>query len=482
MLLPKMKNFDHFILLAEMRTGSNLLEANLNLLEGVTCHGEAFNPSFVGRPKAEDLLGIDRESREADPIQLLDRIKQSDTMPGFRFFHSHDRRALEVCLDDPRCAKIILTRNPVDSFVSWKIAQATGQWKLTNATHAKTVAIDFNPVEFEGHLAALTAFQVEVQHRLQTSGQSAFYIGYDDLRDLEVVNGLAAFLGVDARLSNINKKLKKQNPAPIEEKVRNFAEMQDALRAMDRFDLGRTPHFEPVRGPAIPSYVAAPKSGLLFMPLRSGPDKAVHQWLAALDGQDLGHLTKGFSQRSLRDWQSAHKTHRSFAVLRHPVARAHAAFCDKILGTGPSGLPELRANLRKIHKVQIPENGTNFSGSDGYDDLAHQTAFIDFLKFLKSNLSGQTSIRIDPSWASQHVLLQGMARFALPDAILREDALGQELPRLAAQIGIADCPEWTSGAHAQADRLTYIYDARVEKAAADAYALDYRMFGFDSWA
>ena len=203
-----MSNFDYFIVLAEMRTGSNFLEANLNMLEGVTCHGEAFNPSFIGHPKAENLLGIDQAAREEDPQALLDKIKASDAMAGFRFFHNHDPRGLQSCLDDPRCAKIILTRNPVDSFVSWKIAQATGQWKLTNATHSKSLAIDFDQTEFEDHLEALLAFQAQLQHALQTTGQTAFYIGYDDLRDVEVVNGLAAFLGVEARLSNINKKLK----------------------------------------------------------------------------------------------------------------------------------------------------------------------------------------------------------------------------------------------------------------------------------
>ncbi|MFT6074236.1 MAG: hypothetical protein ACJAZ1_001152 [Yoonia sp.] len=43
---------------------------------------------------------------------------------------------------------------------------------------------------------------------------------------MDVVNGVAAFLGTDARLSNINKKLKKQNSERLEDKVRNFDEMQ----------------------------------------------------------------------------------------------------------------------------------------------------------------------------------------------------------------------------------------------------------------
>jgi hypothetical protein len=104
-----------------------------------------------------------------------------------------------------------------------------------------------------------------------------------------------------------------------------------------------------------------------------------------------------------------------------------------------------------------------------------------FLKFLKNNLSGQTSIRTDPSWASQHTLLQGMAQFALPDVILREGDLEQELPHLASQIGITECPAWSGGAHHQHDRLVAIYNAHIENAARDAYTLDYRVFGFDNW-
>ncbi len=312
-------------------------------------------------------------------------------------------------------------------------------------------------------------------------GQTAFYIGYDDLRDVDVVNGLAAFLCADARLSNINKKLKKQNPQPLDQKVRNFDEMQQALRGMDRFDLGRTPNFEPMRGPAIPTYFAAPKRGLLYMPLRSGPDRAVCTWLGAIDGGQAADVRMNFTQRSLRDWQETHPRHRSFAVLRHPVARAHAAFCDRILSQDKGCFPELRANLRKVHKLGIPADGTDFSGNDGYDDDAHQGAFLGFLKFLKNNLSGQTSIRVDPSWASQHTLLQGMAQYALPDVILREDDLNQELPHLASQIGIMTAPAWSRGPHLQHDRLATVYNAQIEAAATEAYAFDYRVFGFESW-
>lgn len=476
-----MTRFDTFVVLAEMRTGSNFLEANLNDLAGVHCLGELYNPAFIGHPKIEDVLGMTLDAREADPIALLDLVKAQNDLCGFRYFHNHDPRILGPCLNHPRCAKIILTRNPVDSFVSWKTAQATGQWKLTNATHAKSNKVIFEPEAFATHLEDLQAFQIKVLRTLQVTGQTAFYITYDDLRDLDVLNGLAAYLGIDARLSQLNRKLKKQNPEPLEERVANFAQMQDALGKLDWFDLGRTPHFEPRRGPAIPTYVAAAKSPLIYMPLQSGPEPAVSQWLADLDGVDTSQLQVKFSQKTLRQWQRGAKRHRSFTVLRHPLARAHAAFCDRILQDGPGGFREIRANLRRVHKLPIPPEGPNLDNASGYDVAAHRAAFLGFLSFLRNNLSGQTAIRVDPSWAGQLTCLQGMAQFMLPDVILREATLDEGLAVLAADIGAENSPELTDPTHPHEGWLVAIYDAEIERAARDAYQRDYDVFGFEAW-
>ena len=55
-----MPAFDCFVIFADMRTGSNFLETALNSVEGVICHGEAYNPAFVGYPKRTHLLDFDR--------------------------------------------------------------------------------------------------------------------------------------------------------------------------------------------------------------------------------------------------------------------------------------------------------------------------------------------------------------------------------------------------------------------------------------
>jgi LPS sulfotransferase NodH len=477
-----MTRFDYFIVLAEMRTGSNFLEANLNALDGVTCFGEAFNPAFVGYPKVEPLFGITLEDREQDPQRLIEAIKTGDDLGGFRFFNDHDPRVLAICLADPRCAKVILTRNPLDSYVSWKIAQKTGQWKLTNATHSKSQQIEFVPEEFENHLQTIQSFQIEVLNILQKSGQTAFHIGYDDLRDIDVLNGLAMFLGTPSRLGNINKKLKKQNPEPIEDKVGNFADMKKALQSLDRFDLGRTPNFEPRRGPGIPLYFATQRTGLLYMPLRSGPDAAILDWMAGTEGGTVSDLLRDFSQKTLRQWQRDNPGHRKFTVLRHPLARAHAAFCDRILGDGAGSFPEIRAALRKVHKLPIPEAAPDLSAPSSYDSAAHRAGFLGFLKFLRNNLSGQTSIRVDASWAGQMGLLQGMAQFAVPDLVLREAQLNDDLALLAGQAGLAQSPALGPTEHPHHSWLAGIYDAEIESAARDAYARDYEVFGFSDWA
>ncbi|MCE0505472.1 sulfotransferase domain-containing protein [Roseivivax sp. GX 12232] len=468
--------FDYFVVFAEMRTGSNFLETNLNALPSVTCHGEAFNPHFIGYPNSEDILGITRPERDAKPERLLAQIrKATQGLGGFRYFHDHDPRVLTPLLEDPRCAKIVLTRNPVDSYVSWKIAQQTGQWKLTNVRRRREEKARFDPREFEAHLAAQQGFQVRLLNALQRSGQTAFYIAYEDLQDLEVMNGLAAWLGVPERLEALDRSLKVQNPKPLSEKVENYAEMEQALVRLDGFNLARTPNFEPRRGPLVPSYVAAARADLLYMPIRSGPEAAVTAWLAALDGVDEDALVTKFSQNTLRHWKRARPGHRSFTVIRHPLARAHDAFCTKILATGPGSFGKIRAHLVKTYGLPLKEDPADYSLED------HREAFTGFLRFCKANLAGQTPIRTDGHWASQSQTLLGMAEFTFPDMVIREEEMAAYLPALALQVGCPAAPDPEPRPTQAPFGLAQVYDDTLEALAQEAYARDYTMFGFSDW-
>jgi len=476
-----MSSFDYFVVFAEMRTGSNFLESNINTFDGLSCLGEAFNPHFIGYPEQKNVLGITQKQRDADPHALIEKIKEAEGLNGFRFFNNHDPRVLDICLTDRRCAKIILTRNPVESFVSWKIAAATGQWKLTNVNHAKSEKITFGAQEFEAHLEALQTFQVLLLNTLQRTGQTAFYVAYEDLQDVDVMNGLAEYLGCYNRIAGLDKTLKKQNPMPMSEKVANFDDMAKSLARLDRFNLTRTPNFEPRRGPMIPTFIAAPTSGLLYMPVKSGPEEAVCDWLGRLDGKTAADVQRDFSQGSLRQWKRKHPGHRSFSVIRHPLARAHSAFCHHILQTGEGCLREIRATLRKVHQLPIPDEGAEPETDPDYTMKAHAEAFLSWLQFLKGNLSAQTAIRVDGAWASQLTLLQGMANFGLPDMILREDRIRGDFAMLAAQLGLESMPEPLPVTDKYATRLAKIYSPEIEAAARDACHRDYLAFGFGNW-
>ncbi|MEP2714946.1 sulfotransferase family 2 domain-containing protein [Pseudophaeobacter sp.] len=470
--------FDYFIVFAEMRTGSNFLETNLNAFDGLTCHGEAFNPHFIGYPNQDNILGITQTMREANPSCLISRIKsEPGALGGFRYFHDHDPRILDQALEDPRCAKVILTRNPVDSYVSWKIAQATGQWKLTNVKRRKEALAHFDSAEFSQHVEALQDFQITLLNRLQKSGQTGFYLAYEDLQSLEVMNGLARWLGVDAQLEALDGSLKRQNPAPVVSKVENPAVMEEALAGMDRFNLSRTPNFEPRRGPAVPGYVAGVVTPLLYLPIRGGPEEEVISWMAGLDNVAPEGLISKMNQKQLRQWKRSNPGFRSFAVLRHPAARVHSVFCRRILQKGGSSYGGIRETLRRQFKLPLPKKGPDA----GYSKADHREAFSQFLSFLQANLAGQTSVRVDAEWASQSQVLSGVAELGAPDLVLREDELAEALPALAQRLGrmTPDAPVL-----AQKDQpyaLDEIWDAALEKQIASVYQRDYMMFGFSSW-
>jgi hypothetical protein len=472
------RNFDHFVIFAEMRTGSNFLESNLDLFPGLKTYGEAFNPYFMVEPNLEELFGITVEARNADPLRLIARMKEeTDGIPGFRFFHDHDNRVFEAVIDDPSCAKVVLTRNFVDAYVSRKVAWETDQWQLSDVHDVIKKKARFVPQEFAKLYFRITEFQQKVLGRLQRSGQTAFYIDYEDIQDIDVVNGLARFLGETTRIEKFSGKFKKQNPEALEEKIVNYPDLVKTVNEIDFFDIGRTPVFEPKRTPMVPSYVTAPRAPLMFLPIQGGPVDEVRAWLAALDGATVDELVTGMSQKDMRKWKRTHGNHRGFTVLRHPVARAHAAFCRHFLSDGPEAYLEIRRALREHYHVPLPEE---LVPGPEYDRVAHRAAFLAFLRFLKSNLEGQTTIRVDGAWATQGHVIQGFGQVHLPDHMLREAQLARGLEQLCAEVGIAPSP----APEPVADKpftLEDIYDDEIEKAVRAAYQRDYMLFGFGNW-
>lgn len=463
--------FGSFVIFAEMRTGSNLLEETLNQVEGVKSHGELFNHAHLGGPGKDMAFGMTKAERDAAPLGLLDRLKAEPGLNGFRFFHDHDRRVLPAVLADPRCAKIMLSRNPVDSYVSLLIARQTGEWRTRAAPTGEAPRPRFGRDEFETILAGRGAFRREVNRALQISGQTAFHIDYDDLQSVEVINGLLAFLGAEARAARISQRLVPQNPAALTDKVANVAEMEAAVSGVDWTDLARIPGFEAWRSPGVARAVAAADAPLVFLPMPSCGGADIRDWLSGL-GQ--GGLTEGFTQGSLRNWLRDRPRHRSFTVVRHPLLRAYATFRQVLTDAEFDGL---RVGLEEAWEMPRlrPKPGAPVAAEQ------ERAAFLGFLRFIRANLRGQTPVQQNVLWASQMSVLQGMAQFALPDLIAREETLHADLGHLARSLGLPLPPAslMQEAAELRAG-LRRIVDDRVAAMAQAAYGRDYQLLGYES--
>jgi hypothetical protein len=462
--------FHSFVVFAEMRTGSNFLEANLNAIDGIHCYGEAFNPYFIGGEGKQDLLGINITERDADPARLIHAMRvQTPGLSGFRYFHDHDPRVFDLVVNDPGCAKIILTRNHLESYISWKIARESDQWWLANTKHLKTVHPQFDVTEFRGRIDKLQRFQMTLLNRLQVSGQTAFYIDYQDILDLDVLNGLAKFLGLTTRLDTLNYRFKKQNPEALVDKVANPDEMAAGLASIDWFDIDHTPNFEPRRQAAVPQYVASTGAPLLFMPIKSGPEQAIKKWL-----RGFGPLVPGFDRKSLRQWKDAKAgQQRGFTVIRHPLARAHAAYDDFLR---KEWMPELRPYLKRVHKFALPPKGQVFDNAEEY-----RAGLVVFLELTKHILAGRTELKLPVQFATQSAILQGFSQVQAPDMVIRETRLTAGLQHLTSELGIA-CPDLPDDPDAALFPLADLYAPDLEAAARETYWRDFNGFGFADWS
>ncbi len=452
--------FRSFVIFAGMRTGSNLLEATLNAHD-IACFGEAYNPYFIGWPDQDTLYDMTLADRDADPVALWQHMVNARKVKGFRYFHDHDPRMFQPLMDDPTCAKIVLTRNPLDSWVSTQLAYATNQWKLNETETPIPAQVRFDAAGFRDSLSATQAFLDRIQHALQIRGQTAFWLNYDDLRDAQVMTGLLHWLGrTDLERVEPAQDQVPQNPREMSEKISNFEAMQQELVATDPFQLHRIPGFEPRRGPAVPSFLTIDAGrGLLFMPVRGGPTGTVRCWL-----EDLGRVEGELTRNALRQWKRAHPGHRSLTVLRHPLPRAWDAFNAMLSARAP----ELRDLLRRVHRVDLPAD----EALPALTEAGKLPLFAAFLDFLRRNLNGQTGLPTHPGWATQAQVLAGFAEFGAPDLIAREDRMAAELGFLARAAGIdRDGP-------APESLPDCLDDPALRRAAKAAYLRDYVAFGF----
>jgi hypothetical protein len=226
-----------FLLVGMMRSGSNFLERQLNLLPDVRCHGELFNPAFVGlgHEAAGRPPGYAREDtgpRNADEDAFIAKVDQAcdRRVVGLRLFLDHSPQMTARLLYDPGVAKVVLSRNLLEAYISLETARDTGVWLTTEAAKAppKPVKVDINKLVTFALRQSL--YYNDVQTVLHQTGQSYLQVDYNEIKNLAKLNQIARFVGSKHEFKNVSEPIQKQNPGSLEEHILDFPKLVEELK------------------------------------------------------------------------------------------------------------------------------------------------------------------------------------------------------------------------------------------------------------
>lgn len=233
-----------FAIIGMMRSGSNFLERTLDGLPEVMCHGELFNHQFIGfqHQRADSYAGYDKggvKKRDDDLSSFVRNVLKSSEKPvvGFRIFGEHHTNALAKTLFDARIAKIILTRNYLEAFVSLCIARQTDQWIVLHPGTQKNVdQLNLDADQFKDFVIQNLSFYRETFETLAQTDQQCMIVDYSELNAAPTINQITTYIGASSRIDMIKEVTVRQNPAPIYRKIGNYDEI---LRLMQKGEFCR---------------------------------------------------------------------------------------------------------------------------------------------------------------------------------------------------------------------------------------------------
>lgn len=456
----------YFAIFGAMRTGSNLLERTLGTYEGLVGLGELFNPHFIGSPDVKEAFGSAMADRNRDPVGFLERAiaAHRGRTIGFRIFDDHDWRLIDHAAGDPDCARVILTRDPLQSWLSLEIARKTGQWLLRKAEKRRLAKVEFDAAAFEAYRDGIAAHYARLRRAMRAAGRPWVEIGYDDLADLEAMNGIAAYLGSPERKPALDAPIERQNPPAAIDKIAN----PEVYLAWARAAGGA--------GPAAPAEVAPRFSALGSMfasrgvevvcaPIPGVGDRAIRSFIEG------AQEAKGRGDRPLAGAIKAKQIERRrargtfvFSLIRHPADRIREVFARFARGEeAPDGLREALVTL--------------YGASPRLDVEAD---FDAFLAFVADSARGRTATAHHPAWAAQADLLAAYAEETPIDFVARAERIGEDAPYILDRLGVAD-PDGAltkalgeALARPEAPALTPEREAKIS----EIYARDYARLGY----
>lgn len=226
-----------FLLVGMMRSGSNFLERQLNLLPDVRCHGELFNPAFIGfsHEAKGQLAGFSRNDpaqRNEDEdafVRAVDGACDRGIL-GLRLFLDHSPGMTSRLLYDAAVKKVVLSRNLLEAYISLETARETGVWLTTEAAKAppEPVKVDINKLVTFSLRQSL--YYNDVQTVLHETGQSYLQVDYNEIKNLDKLNEIASFIGSPHRFQEVSEPIQKQNPGSLEDRIVEFPKLLQELK------------------------------------------------------------------------------------------------------------------------------------------------------------------------------------------------------------------------------------------------------------
>ena len=442
----------YFVILGAMRTGSNYLEKTLAGLGDTVCHGEAFNPAFLGDPRFKEVLGWTRKDRDADPLGYLHALIHGDPdrIAGFRLFDGHSDVIRDFVTRDPACRVIVLRRDPVDSFVSLQIARQTGQWLLTDERRRMRARMHFDAEAFEVYRDALDAHYAEAERNIAAAGTPALQVRYEALSDPAKLREVAGHIGSRGTLPDAPSILR-QNPGSLADKVSNYREMCAYL--------GVVPEARPApvqlagaRDVLVPDLVPlayAPIAGPGFVAAISLIDRlgqhkfgvAAAPWGQTTAKADLGELHPSGLDRDALAKATADRP--VFALVCHPLVRRHRLFLSDMFGRG------WRYSAIRRHLVTSldgwPEPKKKGGAAGPLTPETHLRFFLAYLAEVAQARKGEGAMVMRPDWASQQDLIAAYRGEVRIDRVARLEDIADLIDWLSDRMGVGPVP----GTHAR---------------------------------
>lgn len=454
-----------------MRTGSNLLESCLAQYAQIECHGELYNRNFIGKESQKSYADFDIAARNQKPSNLIDGLiaANPEKLHGFRIFRDHDQDFLSQVLADRDVGRIVLERNPLDSFLSLKLALANKVWQIGTVEHRKATKITFDPIDYEKYLLMRTEYFAKIRRGLQHSGTTAFWVNYDEVKDIQVLNGIARYLGITQKLQRVREPIKRQNPGSPASKVTNPGDLPAFSTGAQRGNYPKSATFS-IRNLSLTAGLP-----LAYAPILPEPNIDILGWMAAAakvgQGDASSAVVHNLNGGEYANWRTKVGAPVVFTCVRHPVQRAYDAFIDSSFAGGTE------QNLKLRNKIFRTFDGLPDSLLGAEPELIRR-AFHHFIGFLSQNLDFQTDVNIDRAWISQTSVVRGLTENLPVSLVAKETHWAAAAEYLARLVGIA--PAALPGpTKTQPDvRLSSVYDAETEQMVRRVYAIDYVTF---SW-